>query len=66
MKPVNYPECFESSATADWICKWWDHEQTDIGVDHFCSRPDWDYRECPGKGLKPRKQYDRDSEDFAE
>jgi hypothetical protein len=46
------PHCpfFKPSATAPWVCRWWDSEESEIGVEHFCSRPDWDERICETGG----------------
>ena len=60
------PHCldFKPSPTASWICAWWDSEETETGIEWFCSRPDWDDRICETKGLYFLSGPDRDDSDL--
>lgn len=48
---------FKPSPLAAWMCAWWELEE-ETG-EYFCSRPDWEDRDCPTAGLrtKPRSNY---------
>jgi hypothetical protein len=48
------PSCcehFKPRPTASWLCAWYDSEETEAGIEWFCSRPSWDYRTCETQGL---------------
>jgi hypothetical protein len=52
------PHCehFKPTPLSEWLCYWWEAAATENGVEHFCSRPDWEERVCETHGQRNRPE----------
>jgi hypothetical protein len=53
---------FKPGPIADWLCAWWDWEETGTGAEWFCSRPAWEERVCPTRGWRLETRADQEDD----